>query len=100
MQPLGEVTPLAIAQRTMSCGANQLDRLYAQSADIYINLPVSGDDAFQAGTGQQVIAEARQMMQDHPVDWSAARPTPLMAMRRAAVDAFARMMRPQHLLQL
>jgi len=33
-------------------------------ADIYINLPVSGDDAFQAGTGQQVIAEARQMIAD------------------------------------
>lgn len=100
MQPLAEVTPLAIAQRTMSCGANQLDRLYAQSADIYINLPVSGDDAFQAGTGQQVIAEARQMMRDNPVDWSAAKPTPIMAVRRAAVDAFARMMRPQHLFQL
>lgn len=97
MAPIAEVTPLAIARRTMSCGANQLDRLYAQAADVYVNLPVSGDDAFQAGTGQQVIAEARQMIRDNPVDWTPARPSALTAMTRAAVDAFASLMRPKHL---
>jgi hypothetical protein len=64
-------------------------------ADIYVNLPVSGDDAFQAGTGQQVIAEAREMIREKPIDWSAARPTPLTAVRRAAVDAFSKMLRPK-----
>ena len=73
--------------------ANQLDRIYSQVADIYINLPVSGDDAFQAGTGRQVIAEARQMIVDRPVDWSPAKPTALEAVRRAAVDALSRMVR-------
>ena len=76
----------------MSCGANQLDRIYSQVADIYINLPVSGDDAFQAGTGQQVIAEARQMIADKPIDWSPARPTTFEVVRRTAVDAFYHML--------
>lgn len=95
MQPLPDTMPLSIAHRTMSCGANQLDRIYSQVADIYVNLPVSGDDAFQAGTGQQVIAEAREMIREKPIDWSAARPTPLTAVRRAAVDAFSKMLRPK-----
>ena len=92
-QPTSDLSPLSIAKRTMSCGANQLDRIYSQVADIYINLPVSGDDAFQAGTGRQVIAEARQMIVDRPVDWSPAKPTALEAVRRAAVDALSRMVR-------
>ena len=54
---------------------------------------VSGDDAFQAGTGRQVIAEARQMIVDRPVDWTHAKPTALEAVRRAAVDALSRMVR-------
>ncbi|MEE6157724.1 patatin-like phospholipase family protein [Olsenella sp. YH-ols2221] len=94
-RPIPDMTPLSIAKKTMNCGANQLDRIYSQAADIYINLPVSGDDAFQAGTGEQVIAEARQMIEEHPIDWSAARPSALTAVRRAAVDAFLRMVR-QH----
>ena len=61
-----DITPLNIAMRTMGCGANQLDRIHANAADLYINLPVSGDDAFQAGTGAQVIDEARQMLRDNP----------------------------------
>ena len=92
-QPTSDLSPLSIAKRTMSCGANQLDRIYSQVADIYINLPVSGDDAFQAGTGRQVIAEARQMIVDRPVDWTHAKPTALEAVRRAAVDALSRMVR-------
>ena len=93
LEPLNDLKPLAIAQRTMSCGANQLDRLHAQAADIYVNLPVSGADAFQAGTGQQVIDEAREMLRANPVDWSPARPSAFSAMRRAAVDAIASMVR-------
>lgn len=95
MAPTNDLTPLSIARRTMSCGANQLDRIYAQMADIHINLPVSGDDAFQAGTGQQVIAEARQMIAQNPVDWSAARPSALDAVKRKATDVLARMARRQ-----
>lgn len=94
-KPLDGLTPLSIALRTMSSGANQLDRIYSQAADIYVNLPVSGDDAFQAGTGLQVMAEARQMLEEHPVDWSAARPSALTALRRNAVDALAKMLRPE-----
>lgn len=94
MEPLPDVTPLAIAHRTMNCGANQLDWIYSQVADVYVNLPVSGEDAFQAGTGQQVIAEAREMLREHPIDWSVAKPTPLGAVRRAAIDAFSKMLRP------
>jgi len=92
-QPTSDLSPISIAKRTMSCGANQLDRIYSQVADIYINLPVSGDDAFQAGTGQQVIAEARQMIADKPIDWSPARPTTFEVVRRTAVDAFYHMVR-------
>lgn len=92
-QPTSDLSPISIAKRTMSCGANQLDRIYSQVADIYINLPVSGDDAFQAGTGQQVIAEARQMIADKPIDWSPARPTTFEMVRRGAVDAFYHMVR-------
>lgn len=92
-RPIPDMTPLSIAKQTMSCGANQLDRIYSQAADIYINLPVSGDDAFQAGTGEQVIAEARQMIAEHPVDWEPARPSAFTAVKRAAVDAISRMVR-------
>jgi hypothetical protein len=35
------------------------------------------------------------MIEEHPIDWSAARPSALTAVRRAAVDAFLRMVR-QH----
>lgn len=95
LNPLPEMTPVSIALRTMACGADQLDRLFAQAADVYVNLPVSGDDAFQAGTGQQVIAEARQMIREHPVDWTRAKPSALTAVTRAAVDGFAKLMRAQ-----
>lgn len=90
-----DLSPLGIATRTMACGANQLDKIYSNMADIYINLPVSGDDAFQAGTGRQVIDEGRLYLNEHPVDWSAARPTGWDAVRRAATDLFARLARPQ-----
>lgn len=88
-----DITPLNIAMRTMSCGANQLDRIHANAADLYVNLPVSGDDAFQAGTGEQVIAEARQMLRDDPPDWDAVRPSMLESIRKRAVDAFYGMVR-------
>ncbi len=90
-----DLSPLGIAKRTMTCGANQLDKIYSNMADVYINLPVSGDDAFQAGTGQQVIEEGRLYLQEHPVDWTAARPTGWDAVRRAATDLFSRLARPQ-----
>ena len=95
MSPLESPAPIDIARRTMACGANQLDRLYSQAADVYVNLPVSGDDAFQAGTGRQVIDEARAMLAAHPVDWVSARPSGFTALRRAALDALAKVMRPQ-----
>ena len=77
LEPLNDLKPLAIAQRTMSCGANQLDRLHAQAADIYVNLPVSGADAFQAGTGQQVTDEARgDAPRQSRADWSPRVPAP------------------------
>lgn len=93
-RPLESLSPWDIALRTMACGANQLDRYHSQAADVYVNLPVSGDDAFQAGTGRQMIEEAREMLREHPVNWSAARPSPLTALKRAAVDAFSRAIRP------
>lgn len=92
-RPIEDLSPLSIAKKTMNCGANQLDRIYSQAADVYINLPVSGDDAFQAGTGLQVIEEARQMIREHPIDWTPARPSAFTAVRRAAVDAISRMVR-------
>lgn len=92
-QRVEEVTPLSIALRTMSCGANQLDRLHANAADLYINLPVSGADAFQAGTGAQMIDEARKMLQDNPPDWDSVRPTMFESMRQHTVDAFYNMVR-------
>lgn len=88
-----DITPLNIAMRTMGCGANQLDRIHANAADLYINLPVSGDDAFQAGTGAQVIDEARQMLRDNPPDWNAVRPSMLESIRKRAVDAFYNMVK-------
>lgn len=92
-KPLEEVNPLTIAQRTMSYGARQLDRISALSADLYVNLPVSGEDAFQAGTGAQVIAEARQMLVEKPVDWEQVKPGPIEAIKRAATDSVANMFR-------
>lgn len=99
-RPIPDMTPLSITKKTMNCGADQLDRIYSQAADIYINLPVSGDDAFQAGTGAQVIAEARQMIEEHPIDWSAARPSVLTAvlpwMHSCAWSDSAQKNRPSH----
>lgn len=88
-----DMQPLTIAQQTINIGANQLDRIYAQIADIYINLPVLGDDAFQAGTGKEVIEQARQMIADHPIDWSVAQPSTWTAMRRAAIDTLSKIVR-------
>lgn len=93
-KPLESPGPMDVWNRTVSYGATQLDRIYAQAADIYVNLPVSGEDAFQAGSGPTVIAEARQMIAERPIDWGAAKPGPLTAVARAATDAIARMMRP------
>jgi predicted acylesterase/phospholipase RssA len=89
-KPLENPGPLEVWNRTVSYGATQLDRLYAQAADIYVNLPVSGEDAFQAGSGAQVIAEARQMVTTQPIDWSLARPGLMTAVARGLVDAVAR----------
>lgn len=92
--PLVATTPTDIAKRALTCGTNQLDLIYAQAADVYVNLPVSGNDAFEAGTGAQMIAEARSMLSAHPVDWSPTRPHGIEAMRRAALDAMGKMVRP------
>lgn len=91
--PLSDVNAISIAQRTMSYGARQLDRISALSADLYVNLPVSGDDAFQAGTGMQVMSEARQMMLDHPVNWSQVKPGLVEAIKRAAASSMAELFR-------
>ena len=82
MGPMESKTPLAIAQRTVSCGSAQLDILYAQQADIFINLPVSGD-AFSAGRGEEFIDEAQKLLNINPVDWSAHKP---VADTKANVD--------------
>ena len=92
-KPLEVVNPLTIAQRTMSYGARQLDRISALSSDLYINLPVSGEDAFQAGTGATVMAEARQMLVDQPVDWSQVKPGIIESLRRAATQSVANLFR-------
>jgi predicted acylesterase/phospholipase RssA len=92
-KPLEVVNPLTIAQRTMSYGARQLDRISALSADLYVNLPVSGEDAFQAGSGATVMAEARQMLVDHPVDWTQVRPGIIESLKRAATGSIANMFR-------
>lgn len=93
--PVADESPATIAKRALACGTNQLDLIYSQAADVYVNLPVSGDDAFQAGTGEQMIEEARTMVRESPIDWSHARPSALETMRRSAADAMARMLRPR-----
>ena len=92
MDPLEDLTPRSIALRTMQCGASQLELVSRQAADVYINLPVSGDNAFQAGTGRQVIAEARDMIAANPVDWSPIRPSALTDARRILADSVSKML--------
>lgn len=91
-EPLDEVSALNIARRTMSCGADQLDRINAQVADLFINLPV-GYTAFDAGNGVQIISQARALLKEHPVDWSIVKPGALTAVRRAAVDMLSNLVR-------
>jgi predicted acylesterase/phospholipase RssA len=91
--PLSNPSAIDVINRLLSYGSLQLDRLYAQAADIYVNLPVSGADAFQAGSGAQVIAEARQMVADHPVDWGPAKGGLMYAVARGVADAVSKMTR-------
>lgn len=92
-KPLEDVNAVSIAQRTMSYGARQLDHISALSCDLYVNLPVSGEDAFQAGTGAQVMSEARQMLIDDPVDWSVVKPGLIESIKRAATSSVANLFR-------
>ncbi len=91
-EPLKDVRPLPIMQRTVDYGADQLDRINASIADVFINLPVGGE-AFGAGMSEQIIAEARRMMEENPVDWSSIQPDVLTAVKRAAKDVLARLAR-------
>jgi predicted acylesterase/phospholipase RssA len=91
--PLQDINPISIAQRTMSYGARALDYFSASAADLYVNLPVSGEDAFQAGIGARVIDEARCILHDQPIDWNVVKPTPFDSLRRSAADSMAHLFR-------
>ncbi|MCC6102645.1 MAG: patatin-like phospholipase family protein [Atopobiaceae bacterium] len=92
-KPLKDVNPLSIVQRTLSYGARSLDYFSASAADLYINLPVSGEDAFQAGTGKEVIKEARDFIHQNPIAWDSVKPDPLASLRKTAADSIARLFR-------
>lgn len=92
MSPLEDLNPRSIALRTMQCGANQLEVVSRQVADVYINLPVSGDNAFLAGTGRQVIREGRDIIAANPVDYAPIRPSALTDARRILADSVSKML--------
>ena len=72
MKPLepSDMGTLNIMMRTVGCGSDQLDKIYAQLCDVFVNIPISGAEAFDAGIGENLIQEARVLLSSNPVDWS------------------------------
>ncbi|MCH4053083.1 MAG: patatin-like phospholipase family protein [Atopobiaceae bacterium] len=93
LDPVDSLDPASIALRTIQMGANQLELISSHAADVYVGLPVSGDNAFQAGTGRQVIAEARAMIAANPPDWSPVRPSAADAVGRIIADNVSKLLR-------
>jgi hypothetical protein len=79
--------------KCMDYGAQQLEILYAQAADVSVNVPVPGEDTFNPGHGEGVVDFAREWLLKHPVDWSAAHPSLLDSVRRGAADYLSRLFR-------
>lgn len=91
--PVANLNVLNLMNTCMNYGSQQLEELYAQAADIAINIPVPGSDTFNPGCGQEVIDLATSYLQTHPVDWGAARPSLWNAARRAGIDMLAKLFR-------
>ena len=97
LEPLNDLKPLAIAQRTMSYAAQieNHDRLHAPGRR-HLRQPASLGRRRLPGGNRSAEPSKRKTRGDNranPVDWSPARPSAFSAMRRAAVDAIASMVR-------
>lgn len=92
-QAVDDLSILNVMSKCMDYGAQQLEILYAQAADVSINIPVDGDDTFNPGKGQEIIDFARTWLRKHPVDWSAAHPSIFDSVRRSAADYLSRLFR-------
>lgn len=76
MKPLDpdDLGMFSVMGRTVSCGSAQLDSIYAQVADLFVNIPIAGAEAFDCGLGRTLIQEARVLLASDPVDWSSVKP--------------------------
>lgn len=92
-EPADDLTVLNLMTKCMNYGAQQLEILYAQAADVEVNIPVPGEETFNPGNGQGVIDFARVWLKEHPVDWSAAHPSLLDSVRRGAADYLSKLFR-------
>ncbi|MEY8437637.1 patatin-like phospholipase family protein [Atopobiaceae bacterium 24-176] len=92
-QAVDDLSILNVMSKCMDYGAQQLEILYAQAADVSVNIPVDGGDTFSPGKGQEIIDFARAWLRKHPVDWSAAHPSIFDSVRRGAADYLSRLFR-------
>ena len=88
-----DLSILNVMGKCMDYGAQQLEILYAQAADVAVDVPVPGEDTFNPGHGEGVVDFAREWLLKHPVDWSAAHPSLLDSVRRGAADYLSRLFR-------
>lgn len=91
--PVENLNVLNLMNKCMNYGSQQLEELYAQAADIAINIPVPGSDTFNPGCGKEVIDLGYSYVETHPIDWAAAKPSLWNAARRAGIDMLARLFR-------
>lgn len=92
-EAVDDLSVLNVMRKCMDYGAQQLEILYAQAADVSVNIPVSSDSTFDPGSGADVIDFARLYLRTNPVDWSAAHPSILDSVRRGAADYLSRLFR-------
>lgn len=92
-EAVDDLSVLNVMRKCMDYGAQQLEILYAQAADVTVNIPVSSDSTFDPGSGADVIDFARLYLRANPVNWSAAHPSILDSVRRGAADYLSRLFR-------
>ena len=62
-------SPFNVAIQSLDILIRQLDRQMTKQADIQVNFPIEPHLVFKVGAGREVIAAAKEMLLDNPIDY-------------------------------
>ncbi|MFY9903487.1 MAG: patatin-like phospholipase family protein [Trichococcus sp.] len=63
-------SPFNVAIQSLDILIRQMDRQLTKQADIQVNFPIEPHLVFKVGAGREVIAMAKEMLQNNPIDYS------------------------------